>query len=253
MPPLSPFQRPLISRNGGDALIKDETPDTPERFLFRIARDVATNPQLSPTRRRQIIWNALRDSPPSMPPQRFARLEADPNRRQVALDGLMLLATSPDRADQDPQDLVHLWANGLQADPGAFERQYPPLPDLTIGQRIGYLTDPYADQRLHPVRDGFKASLYDRKADCDKLAALGLRLLGDQDGSSALLQDALRSRQSADALLEPYRFDPNAGLGFKLSRMGGGLVGATGKAKAIYKSASQANKALKKIFPNTPL
>lgn len=124
-------------------MIADNTPRPAlSDDLFESAQQLAGDTTLTQEQARQKLWSQVQNNPPSMPPQTLSRWGDDQGRRDAAMDGLMRLATDPNRAGQDPNQLTHLWANGIAGDPGAYERNNPPPPDRTWGQVVGYETDP---------------------------------------------------------------------------------------------------------------
>jgi len=140
--------------------------------------------------------------------------------------------TNPNRADQDPEQITHLWANGMAGDslptlgsqpasgPGAFSRNNPPPPPRNWGQVVGYETDPHINERRFPLMDGIRSDWYDVSADIGNRLAQPARQLGFDHAAAQLEADAARDRAAIAPLRDQYKYDPNAAMAFNVGYYG---------------------------------
>ncbi|MBI5138007.1 MAG: hypothetical protein HZA24_11825 [Nitrospirae bacterium] len=134
--------------------------------------------------------------------------------------GLTALATDPARRHQNPDEVLHLWASGMEGNPGAYERAHPTPPWRTVGQVVGYETDFYADQRRYPFTDGLRADWHDVSGKVGGKIAKAAHAIGATQVEQRLLADAERDQRAAEALRTQHKYDPNAYLAFLAGRYG---------------------------------
>ena len=134
--------------------------------------------------------------------------------------------TNPNRADQDPDQITHLWANGMAGDslptlgsqpasgPGAFSRNNPPPPRRNWGQVVGYETTMEPERYPSPLADGFRADWHDLSANVGNNLAEKARRFGYDAAAERLEDDAIRDHAAIDPLRDQYKYDPNTALAF---------------------------------------
>jgi len=223
---------PLLGDAGEEALIADDTPrQALSDNLFESAQQLANDPTLTEDQAREKLWQQVQANPPAMPPQTLARWHDDKDRRDAAMDDLMFLSQDPNRIGQAPDQITHLWANGMEGNPGAYDRNNPPPPKRSWGQVVGFETDPYADQRQFPLMDGVRADWHDFSGNVGNRLAEQAHQFGFEQAAHQLEADAARDQAAVDALRDQYQYDPNATLAFEAGYYGRELLSKTNFAR----------------------
>ena len=121
------------------------------------------------------------------------------------------------RPSQDPDQITHLWANGMEGDPGAFSRNNPPPPRRNWGQVVGYETTMEPERYPSPLEDGFRADWHDVSATVGEYAAHPARWMGQDQIADRLEAEAARDRATEVELWNRHKYDPNAAMAFSVA------------------------------------
>lgn len=187
--------------------------------------------------RDQEIWRRVQGSDLPIPDWRRQRWEKDPDRRRKALDDLKDIAQNADRSDVAADTLARWWAGGWEPDPGAWERRHPAPPARTVGQWVGWETDPYAAERPpSALGEGFAYGWNRFGARTDRQFATVADALGMRQAAEHYSDDAERLDRAATQQADgPWKYDPNEYLAFRA----GALVGEKGP-RAVEKAILRA-------------